>query len=538
MSQFLAKFIIVITVMVLTITKTTVAQEKVNLKVMQETYRLYAQGEYYKVLDELTKIEEKAQAQNKKKLLGIIAYWRGLALAKTNEYEAASKSFARSLKNGWKPKDIYYELAQSLYIADNLNPAITAFKNSVKVRYKRAVSLYYIGFIYQQKKNYSKAVSYFKLIQKLPEEETKDVLQPALAQIGDIYLEQAKDKPDAFIAVEEYVIPQYEEAIEVNDESSLANELRIKIRKLLKDYEILLFRLRNGKVTAIPRYFASANLITGYNDNVNNLSDADRESATEDVASLFTTATAFTRYSFYPSNWFSIAPEFRAGMTKHYSNTKSIIENDNSFYRIGLKMNYEHLYNNAPATTYIDIEYQVNNRDDNQDGTLEQNNAATIFTISEELQLFKDNISIFRLRYTDTVDTTEQESFTTTSFIYENIKRIGAHTLVGYLSYDMNRYELLESSNNNSIYARVDWLFPAFWGIGIPSINAALVQTDFPNIDNQRAGLLSIYGLSLTKKINRKWYLTNNINYSVNSDENEANEYTQLLVSFALEYIF
>src|SRR5690606_4082582 len=125
----------------------------------------------------------------------------------------------------------YYEIAQAYYVSDKLIEARQQFRNSVKIGFKRAVSLYYMAFISQQIKDVKKAASYFNAIEKLPDDEKRDVIQAARMQLGDIYLAKVEQMPNSFKKVEEVVIPQYKKALAWDEDSSLAPEIREKIEK-------------------------------------------------------------------------------------------------------------------------------------------------------------------------------------------------------------------------------------------------------------------------------------------------------------------
>jgi tetratricopeptide (TPR) repeat protein len=502
---------------------------------LKKIYELFDNGQYLETVDALNELEGKLK-NKKSQTAGIIHYWRGLALARTNEFEDAAKSFGRAIKVGYKPKDIYYEMGQALYVAEKLRPAVAAFQNSIKRGYKKAVSLYYIGFLYQQNKRRKKAITYYKMIERLPEEESKDVLQASRTQIGDIYLEQAKRLPDSFVAVEEYVIPQYEKAIEADEDSEMANELRIKVRKLMRDYDLLLFQLRNGKQTAIPRYFLSANILTGYNTNVNADSDTEIEALEGEAGGIFNTLSTFGRYTFYPSSSFSVAPEFSAGYTKYHSTDELITANDSAFYTFGLQMTYEHIYFNRPATFYIDVDYTGNNAPD-ENGTMAASTTDTLLILSEELRFWKNHISVFRLKYLQSTAEEVANSFTTSSFVYEHISSFGAFTLLHFFSYDMSTYAENEASNNNILTYRIDLLMPTILFL-TPSFNYTYAQTSTPNVDGSDPTTLHSIGGALTKQLNRKWYMTFNYGYATNQATLDEDTYTAITTSLAFEYVY
>jgi tetratricopeptide (TPR) repeat protein len=229
---------------------------------IEKIFNLYVNGEYDSALRTLEKIQVNLQThmKNKKDIQGFIYYWQGLCHIKLSEYEDAIKNLERAIKEKFDAKDLYYEYGQALYTSLKLKKAREAFKVSVKRKYKRGVSLYYIAYISQELGDLKTAVSFFEAIEKLPEVEKKDIVQAARVQVGDIYFEQVKRRRDSLKAITKYVLPQYKKALSYDKESTIADEIRKKIERIERRYDLVLFYLRNGRPTARPPYFVKHNL--------------------------------------------------------------------------------------------------------------------------------------------------------------------------------------------------------------------------------------------------------------------------------------
>src|SRR5690606_24409942 len=89
----------------------------------------------------------------------------------------------------------------------------------------------------------------------------------------DIYLEQVEKQKDSFHGVEKYVVPQYQLALNANPYSNLAKDIKEKIEKLQRKYDLVLFRMRNGRFTQRPPYFIKVNASVSQDSNVNNVAD-------------------------------------------------------------------------------------------------------------------------------------------------------------------------------------------------------------------------------------------------------------------------
>lgn len=509
------------------------SQSVTTKDIVQKIYEKFELGKYDEVIEVLSNIEDKIKYKEEKlsSLAGLIYYWKAMSYVKLNDYENAERYFIKSLALDYRTEDIYYEYGQVLYVASKYKRARIAFKKSVKLNYKVGVSLYYIAFISQELKDYKKAVSFYRMIEDLPAEDKKDVLQASKMQIGDIYLKQIERQPEPFRLVDKYVIPQYEEALAVDEESSLAPQIKQKILDLQKKYELILFRMRNGKLTAIPPYFLRANLSYG--------SDTNAARSQEKVAGSYLTGGLFARYSFYPSDSFSLAPEFTANYTKY--NEQELQGFSNYFYRTALRMNYEHMYDKRPATFYIDFDYTYNANDANEFGEYEFSDAVTGVSLAEEVQFWKNNPSVFRTIYRSSQAELEANSYTSLSFGFEQAIHIDRTLLYFFNDYTSRTYNDAASEvlNTNILTNRVDVMMPTLYTWFNPTVYISHVSTSYPENDARGTPTLFTYGANINRPVGKKLYLT--IDYSFSSqkaDKLESDEFDGQLFSINLDYVY
>ncbi len=503
----------------------------------------FEQGRYEDVIEILDKVQKKIPPKSKKakELQGLIYYWRGMCYSRINDYELAEEYLEKAIDANYNAKDIFYEYGQVLYVAQKMRKARIAFKRSVKNRYKMAVSLYYIASISQEIEDYKKAVTFYSMIERLPEEDKKDVLQASRTQIADIYLLKVERRPDAFSAVKNYVIPQYEKALEVDEDSRLADTIRKKIRDLQKKYELLLFKMRNGRPTAIPPYYLKAGIVYGSNDNVTATSEDDKSSLnTEDYSSTYYTADIFTRYSFYPNSALSFAPELSASYTKYTSTSETLLPFNSYFVKAAFKTNFEHIYNSAPATMYLDLDYTYNADDTDADEKLEFASNAYGATLSEEMQIFQNNPSTFRINYAKTAADLDTNSNSSFGFNYEQLVLLGYTTLYWYNNYNVVRYddESSETLNANAITSRLDAIFPTLWGLFNPTLYASIASTNY--IENSDRGVTNLvtYGLNMNRPVGKKLYMTADFSTSSQTGDQDEDNFKQIVGTFRLDYIY
>lgn len=505
---------------------------------LKKVYETFSQGQYEETISEIAKIESKNTNVNIKNFEGLVQYWKALTYSRMNEYPLAIEHFENSLKLRYFPQDIYYEYGQALYVSEKLLEARIAFKKSVQKLYKRGASLYYMAFISQTLKDFNKASSFYHAIEKLPEEEKKDVVQAARMQVGDIYWEKVKQSPNIYASLTKYVIPQYENALAWDENSSLAPVIKKKIDDLKRQYDIELFQMRNGRNTARPPYFLRVNALFGNNDNINLLDKDSIDSSTVDVGANFQTIGFFGRYTYYPNSTFSLAPELRINSTKYLSDESTLFANDNYSISTNLKINYEKIYNKAPATTYIDIGYTTSSDDADADKKIENNFTQTSFSISEERQFIHNNPTILRLRYSQNTDVNDTESLNTTSFIWEQLVMYGNFSFYLFSSFDQIRYPNSDTSNTNGYTIRGDFIFPTFFNIFNPILYASTNSVEYINNESRGTTKLSTLGLSINRPIGKNWYFTMDYADSTQSAKLDSDVFKQKVMSFNIDYIY
>lgn len=502
---------------------------------------MYDSGKYEEALKGLEQVQVKVadHVKNKTDIQGLIYYWKGLCYIKQNEFETGNEYLKKAMDIKFKASDIYYEYGQSLYALDKMKEARIAFKKSVRMKYKMAVSLYYIAYISQNLMDYKKAVSFYNAIEKLDDEEKADVLQAARMQVADIYLKQVEKMPNTFQSVKKYVIPQYEKALKVNKKSKLANDIRAKIKKVQKRYDLMLFKMRNGVPTQTPRHFVKLSMLYGTNNNVN-ASDAQTLASLEskDYSSVYSNARLFGRYSLYPNSSYSISPEVSMDYTKYLSDSDYIKPNNMLIYRAGMQVNYEHIYNNTPATLYLNFDYTNIEDDADADNTLAKASSKTTVTVSEGIQLWSGNPTTMRYKLARSTAVNATNSYSTNSIIWEQILYKGSQTFFFYTAFDMTRYPKANTSNTNAATIRVDWILPTLGGVINPNFFVSDKMTNYiENTDRGTTSLVS-YGLSLNRPIATKWYMTFDLVINSQTGKDTTDIYKSRKMSLNLDYIY
>ncbi|MFP5492345.1 MAG: tetratricopeptide repeat protein [Bacteriovoracia bacterium] len=501
----------------------------------------FNEGKYSATRESLNVLDGTLKNQGgNKALLGLVAYWTGITANRQQEYSESIPAFERALTMDYKPKDIFYEYGQALYAAEKLAEARNAFRESLKRGHKRAVSLYYIGFISQTLKDNKKAVTFYRAIQRLPKAEQEDTVQAAEMQIGDIYLEQAEKHPDAFKVVQTYVIPQYQAAIEINPDSSLVPDIKAKIIELQQKYELVLFRMRNGRPTSIPPYFLRFVQDITYDTNPVFAAEETTNSEAKQ-GSLVSKTEAFGRYSYYYKNVMSFSPEMRLSYTRHLKREEEIYRNDSWFVMPALRTSYEHTVGKKPGSFLVDYDYVYSNRDRDAEEELKFNSRVQTLMLGERIVgLIGNGETTFRIRTRTFESFAETSNSKTNGISFEHVAASESGKLwILTTSYDKTTVEN-EEFNTNILFVRGDVILPATksWNL-TPQFGLGLSFTDPVNNPNRGNELTINPSMRISKPMWKRYRLSFHADYMQNDSKDRDNfAYKKTFYGLELEYIF
>ena len=507
--------------------------------VFKEASRLFSEGKYNSTITELESVEQKLNQTNSltKTQKGLLAYWKGIAYNRNQDFPKAIASFDQALNQDYSPIDLNYEYGQALFAADKLQEARLQFRESLKKKFKRGVSLYYIAYISKEVGDKKKAVTFYKAIDKLEDSESQEVKQASEMQIGDIYLEQVEKQTDTFKAIETYVIPQYKKALEVDRKSPLAPEIENKIQSLERKYDLVLFKLRNGRPTLIPPYFLRAALEYGVDSNVT-FAPTEQQIAESKKSSAFTRGDVMGRYTFYHRNFLSIAPEFRATYTRYMNRVPEIYRNDNYVLAPAIRLAYEHEFKKKPAATLFDYDYNDARRDVNAKKELDFAFRAHTLMLGERFHFFDFGESIVRVRRRQFDSYLKSADSFTTSLVYEQVVNLKENTLYVFSSYDVTRVKD-NVFDTDAMTVRGDLLMAPVKNWFSPTVGLGITRTNPLNdsgrgieyLINPSARLSRLFAKNL--RGNLKFDYQNN-----KSDDKENFAYKKYIYSFELEYVF
>lgn len=510
-------------------------QDAAGKQIFKTAVELFSQGKYQSTVEELKSIETSSRSGQ---VLGLAAYWKGICFNRLQEFNEAVIHFDKALNYNFTPADLHYEYGQALFALDKLPEARLQFRESLKRKFKRGVSLYYIGYISKEMGEKNKAYTFLKSIHKLEEEEAREVRQAAEMQIGDIYLEQLEKRGDAFKSIDTYVIPQYKKAYDLDKDSALAPLIQEKIVKLQRKYDLVMFQLRNGRPTLVPPYLLRIAQEIGLDTNVL-FSPAETTIEKSKQASPYSRTDIIGRYTFYVEDFFSISPEFRFNNTYYFNRVPEIHTNDNYLMAPALRTSYEHTLWNKPASFLVDYEYSEARRDVSAKEKLEFNSRTHAVMIGERFNYFSSGESIVRLRYRKLDSYLNASDSTMTSLVFEHYKAFQLSTLLLYASYDRLRVEN-DIFDTDSLTVRGDLIFARVRDWFTPSIGLSLTSTDPINASETRGRELLINpNARISKSFKKNWRANIKYDYQKNTSKDEDNfAYQKSIYAFELEYLF
>lgn len=501
-----------------------------------KAYSLFKEGKYNATAAELGEVSKQI-SKDDLKAQGLIAYWRGICFNRAQNFEDAIREFGSALGLEYAPLDIHYEYGQALFAADKLAEARVQFRESLRKKFKQAVSLYYIGYVSNEMGEKKKAVTFYRAIEKIQSDDAMEVRQAAETQIGDIYLEQVEKHPDAFKAVESYVIPQYKQALEIDRQSPLAEQIQEKITELQRKYDLVLFKLRNGRPTLVPPYFARFATEIGMDSNVT-FSPTEQEVAESDKQSPFSKTDLIGRYTFYHRDFLSLSPEFRFNYTRYLNRKDTIYRNDNYLMAPALRTAYEHRLWNKPASVLFDYDYSEARRDIDAKEELKFSSRSHTLMIGERFNYFTWGESILRLRHRIFDSYQETSNSTTTSLVFEQIRALKVNTLLFFASYDRTRVEN-DVYDTDALTLRTDLIMARVRNWFTPSFGFGITRTKPINDSDRGIEYLINPNARLSKTFGKNWRGNLKFDYQDYKSDDEANfAYKKYTYSFELEYLF
>ncbi len=506
-----------------------------NTKHFARFYQLYKVGEYQKALDELLSLEKTKKGEAEKN------YLIGLCLKGLQRHEEAVVFFKRSIAQGFRNIDLFYEYAQSLFAINELELAKKAFQITYDKGYKTDVSLYYIAYISELLEDRPAVkANYLKIIKD--DRSSKEMKQLAYFKLGVLIYENVKNKLYVQNYIEKYVAPLLRRGIEVDDNTTLAEEIRNKYDQILLKHGMHPLLFFNGRMLSRKNTTLTFTQEVAYDTNVNQESDAPTQT-NENTGDSSTVLISELFYSkrFLRKRRFIFTPELRAS-NENYLNSENpdVFKNDGYTIAPAFRGAYEFNWNRKISSLLYEYEYTYTARDKNAVGKKDFFGTTGTYIFGLRYRFVEQGETTFKFKYRDLKSYSELISGTTTSLYLDQMYiRDNGHIIIGMMQADFYRPNE-KFYATDSLFIRGDYLLPRlFWNVDL-NVNASLTLMDTKEQSELRGTEKTIsLGGKLLRRIKDHWRVGILANYLRNTSKDDANySYSKLYVGGEVRYSF
>lgn len=430
----------------------------------------FKKGAYVQTIKDLQKFKRNT------KYAPMAYYWTALCYNRLQEYDKSIPNFIGALKRKVKAKDLYYEYGQALYAALSYKKARKSFIKSAQANYKRPTSLYYVAFISQALEQYGVAAKYYERINRLDNVDIS-ILQASNFQLAEVLLIQAQKSPKPVARIKEIVMPQFERAFDIDDDSVTSKDITRRMSEVKKKYGLGPERWVNGRIIPKKRYRAYIRQRAAHDDNVL-LEAADSTTRDLNTDSFLTTTTLFGRYQFIENARIGIAPELKMFYTKHYrNNPNTIIQNDTYSISPALRTVVQHKLFSKMANIIFDVEYNYTARDRLGNEDLIFFGSSLAFVIGESFRIFNFGDTQLRFKYKNFTSFAEENNAITRSLLFtQNVLFPFKHFLV--LNANLDFLDNANDLNSTNTYTFImNYIMSKFAGIKWLSVNLGFTYT-------------------------------------------------------------
>lgn len=490
--------------------------------------------EYFKSqqFDEMVEVLEKAEVQGEAQV-ALQHYMLGLAYNRVEEYQKAINHFGKALLLKIKKEDIYYEMGQAYYAQNELKVSKDFFVQSYNNGFKKIASLYYLGHISQLLGEEVQAKSYYLEIAKSAKAES-NLKQIATYQLAEIIYQKYEGSNYLVKKVlRRYVFPLLDEAVNVDPQSDLAQEITARKQQLIQQFKMDAIVMRNGREISKQRFNAQVSIDGKYDDNVTNVADNPAQSSSTKSGSYFTDTNAFASYNFIPNRSMTITPSVRLKGETYYSDEAEVYSNDSSSIESKLATSLEHTLFNRPASFIVGFGYDYKRRDYLQEKKQKFYGETLIGEVAQRFRWNNGGDSQLRVQYknyraySETLDT----SSAVIDF-YQTLLVANKHYLIGTVLYDQT-FSDIASNESSTLSLSVNYYIPRIF----KRLDATFSYT-FSMVDTELKGreLSHTPSLELAQNLGKNWQVSATARYTKNVADEESYTYQKLVSGLGLRY--
>ncbi|WP_372654612.1 tetratricopeptide repeat protein [Halobacteriovorax sp.] len=503
--------------------------------VIKKSLEAFQTGSYTKVIEGLSSLRETSQNRATK------FYLIALSHNKLQNYDQSIPFFIKAIKSKSTAKDIYYEYGQALYANNELNKARIAFNKSNSLGYKKDSSIYYIAHISQILEENKIAKKFYTQIIK---SETADsgLKQVARFQTGEVLLSMARENDETERLVKQFVLPQLDKAVEVDDSSSLAREIKSRKKEIEREFGLDPNILYNGKRISSKRWNLSFTQDVSFDNNISLTNDLPSSAASREESFVLKSKMR-TGYDFIAKKRFIINPEIGITLKNHTNRDSDAVKSEDS-YDISPTINtsLEHKAFNNPASLFFNIDYNYNSKYRTELSRKAFYNRSTTYTFGEKFKFFSKGDTSIKFKYKDLVSYTETLHNKTTSFSIDQLYLTQNSSIFMFLiSYDSLDTYNNTSSSTNSTLLRVDYIKPNIFPKVTLHIGTSINFVSYTDANESlERGTEKTFtpSIKLTKKVTGNFKYSFGYSYTKNSSIKSDYDYSKHVTTSSIKYSF
>ncbi len=514
-----------------------------NSSSVDDYYLHFKAGQYEKAIEVLETSSENNSVNNSTSNNPSKSYLKGLAYSRLQEYDKAIAQFEIAIREKSDTKDLYYEYGQSLYAANDLRKARSAFKISSENKYNQPASLYYVAHISQILEEFETAKNNFWLVLKDPETniKMKQISQFQLAEtLLAIAREKSKGRKHLVRHVDTFILPMLRAANKVDLSTPVAFDISQRIIVVMQEFELDPDQMVNGRRISQKRYSGSFSQKIKFDDNITQANEKNNIQQTQKESYVLETE-AYGKYDFVFKKRFIVSPEARMSFTHHGDQTSSnVFTNDSFVLNVNLKNKYEHKFYERPASLLFDIDYTKTYKDWRQTQTRDFYANSTTLNLGESFSYFsfgetsvKIKRKFFRGESENIHNNTNSISINQTAFLPIQ------HLLIFLLDASFIDNFNNKSTNTNTFLTRIDYLIPEIltkWTLGLA---VAATVTDTKDQEATRGTEFTFNpSIDFTKEINKFTKIVFNFEHTKNNSKSTSYDYRKNVFSTDLRFSF
>jgi hypothetical protein len=496
---------------------------------------LFSKGSYAEVLKSL-----KTYRPKKRSLKAEKEYFKGISESRLEQFDPATKSLLKAIALGSKRSDIYYETGQAFYGNNDLPKAQNYFVRSAKSGFKPSISYYYVAYSNQILESYNEAKKYYSLMLS-QKDASKEYLQIANYQLAEVLHALAVKKNDTKDLVVKYVIPKYDQALEIDPKSRLATDIEKRKKEIIRRYGLDPNQLVSGKMFPKKRHRLTLSQSYKYDNNITLTTNLPSVQATRKDSYIYET-NAGASYSFLFGQRYILTPELKFKYVKHSDReTPAVYEDDRYEIKPALKNRLDHKIGKKAGSFTFDYKWDYAARDQYQKKSLGKYSQGSSWAIGEKIGFFRfgDTGVSYSKGSTDYHNPSLDYDLTSMTITQTVIRPSGSLFLL-MANFSESRFGLAPTNDSDTTMLRLDYILPKFanqysFHVGF-SVTFLRVLATVANIGTEKTYAPSF---KLTKSVRPNVKLSVNYDYSKKvSNAGVSNEYTKHVTGFEISASF